>query len=114
VRAILGSPPAFGLFQGAIAISNLGGGHSLGLESDYATTYSSYMTIEDSYSIAGQSVVKNAGCESAVIDEEIACLKEVPVNQVLSSSVRYIVQDGTYVVESHLNVAERNGSTASV
>ena len=38
VRVLLGSPPAIGKYQGAIAMSNLGGGVTLGLSDDYATT----------------------------------------------------------------------------
>ena len=43
VRALLGSPPVIeeNLIVGAVAQSNLGGGVTLGLDSDYGTTYSS-------------------------------------------------------------------------
>ena len=49
VRVLLGSPPAIGKYQGAVAMSNLGGGKDLGLShGDYAATYSSYLTIVQS------------------------------------------------------------------
>lgn len=46
VRVHLGPPQAIGKFQGAIAMSNLGGGVTLGLDGDYGTTYSTYYTID--------------------------------------------------------------------
>lgn len=45
VRALLGSPKAIGKYQGAVAVSNLGGGVTLGLKGDYGTTYSTYYTV---------------------------------------------------------------------
>lgn len=45
VRTLLGSPKAIGKFQGAVAMSNLGGGVTLGLDGDYGTTYSTYYTV---------------------------------------------------------------------
>ena len=48
VRTLLGSPPAIGMFQGAVAMSNLGGGVDLGLDSNYGTTYSNYYTVNES------------------------------------------------------------------
>ncbi|OBT81500.1 hypothetical protein VE02_09879 [Pseudogymnoascus sp. 03VT05] len=116
VRALLGSPPANGKFQGAIAMSNLGGGVTLGLESTYSTTYSSYLTVAESYALAGQNIFLAAGCKQAALSEQIACLKNVPASIVsgLSSTARYVVQDGTYVNTQQLIVGNRNGSTAHV
>jgi hypothetical protein len=45
VRAFLGSPKAIGKYQGAVTVSNLGGGVTLGLKGDYGTTYSTYYTV---------------------------------------------------------------------
>ncbi|KAL5345425.1 hypothetical protein ACLOAV_009797 [Pseudogymnoascus australis] len=116
VRALLGSPPANGKFQGAIAMSNLGGGATLGLEGTYSTTYSSYLTVAESYALAGQNVFLAAGCNQTAISKQIACLKNVPASIVsgLSTRARYVVQDGTYVNTQQLNVVNRNGSTAHV
>src|SRR5689334_23198675 len=116
VRALLGSPRAIGLFQGAVAMSNLGGGVGLGLSGDYATTYSSYNTIEQSYAIAGQNIFKAAGCTQADLQAQIACLGELDALRVvgLDAVARYVVQDGMYVNTEHLIVAERNRSTAHV
>jgi hypothetical protein len=62
VRVLLGSPHAIGKFQGAVLLSNLGGGVSLGLNGNYATTYSSYLTIEESYARAGPQIFANLNC----------------------------------------------------
>ncbi|KAL1966332.1 hypothetical protein VTN77DRAFT_4685 [Rasamsonia byssochlamydoides] len=115
VRVLLGSPPALGKFQGAVAMSNLGGGIDLGLSGDYATTYSSYLTIEGSYEVAGQQIFSEAGCNQTSLSEQIACLKEVPALTLVSLNTvaRYVVQDGHYVNTEEL-VVNRNGSTANV
>ncbi|KFY31260.1 hypothetical protein V493_01268 [Pseudogymnoascus sp. VKM F-4281 (FW-2241)] len=116
VRALLGSPPANGKFQGAIAMSNLGGGVTLGLESTYSTTYSSYLTVAESYALAGQNVFLAAGCNQTALSKQIACLKNVPASIIsgLSSMARYVVQDGTYVNTQQLDVVNRNSGTAHV
>lgn len=97
-------------------MSNLGGGVGLGLSGDYATTYSSYNTIEQSYAIAGQNIFKAAGCTQADLQAQIACLGELDALKVvgLDAVARYVVQDGMYVNTEHLIVAERNRSTAHV
>ncbi|KFY39717.1 hypothetical protein V495_05782 [Pseudogymnoascus sp. VKM F-4514 (FW-929)] len=116
VRVLLGSPPAKGKFQGAIAMSNLGGGVTLGLESTYSTSYSSYLTVAESYALAGQNIFLAAGCNQAALSKQIACLKGVPASTIsgLSSVARYVVQDGTYVNTQQLDVVNRHGSTAHV
>ena len=77
-------------------MSNLGGGVGLGLSGDYSTTYSSYLTIAESYAIAGQNIFTQAGCTQATVDAQIACLKQAPALKVvgLSTHARYVVQDG--------------------
>ena len=116
VRALLGSLPALGKFQGAVAMSNLGGGVGLGLDSDYATTYSSYLTIEQSYELAGQQVFTAAGCTQDTLEEQIKCLKEVPAQTLIDMSdvARYVVQDGHFVNTAELILNKKNGSTADV
>lgn len=116
VRVLLGSPPALGKFPGAVAVSKLGGGVDPGLTGDYATTYSSYLTIEGSYAVAGQRIFAEAGCNQTSLSEQIACLKEVPALTLvgLSTVARYVVQDGHYVNTEELDVVNRNGSTAHV
>ena len=71
VRALLGSPPAFGLFAGAIAQSNLAG-------FAYAHTYSEYFTIEQEVQIAAGAFVVEVGCGNGTAAEVVKCLKEVP------------------------------------
>lgn len=116
VRTLLGSPPAIGKYQGAVAMSNLGGGVDLGLSGDYGTTYSSYYTIAQSYAVAGQNIFKAAGCNQSSLAAQIACLDAVPAATIvgLSSVARYVVQDGKYVNTEQLIVNTRNASTAHI
>jgi carboxylesterase type B len=116
VRALLGSPPAIGLYQAAIAVSNLGGGVGLGISGDYATTYSDYDTIAQSYASAGTQVFTQAGCTNATLAAQIVCLKTVdPIKLVgLPTVARYVVQDGTYVVTERLEVTSPSKLVAHV
>ncbi|KAK4962702.1 hypothetical protein LTR10_000329 [Elasticomyces elasticus] len=116
VRTLLGSPPAIGKFQGGIAQSSLGGGVTLGLPSNYATSYASYLTIEEGYELAGQQIFHGAGCNATSLDAQIACLAAYdPVALVgLSTIADKVVQDGTFVNTEQLIVTERNASTAHV
>jgi carboxylesterase type B len=116
VRTLLGSPPANRKFQGAIAMSNLGGDVDLGQSGGYSTTYSSYLTISESYAIAGQNIFQAAGCNQTTLDAQIACLEVFPASILsgLSAMARYVVQDGTYVNTEQLDVRNHNGSTAFV
>ena len=97
-------------------MSNLGGGVDLGLNGDYGTTYSSYYTIAQSYAVAGQQIFQAAGCSQTSLDEQIACLKQVPATTLVGfpTVARYVVQDGTIVNTPQLDVTARNGSTAHV
>lgn len=116
VRALLGSPQAIGKYQRAIAMSNLGGGKTLGLDGDYGTTYSSYYTINQSYTVAGPQIFSAAGCTNDNVQAQIACLRQVdPLKLVgISTVARYVVQDGKYVNTPDLILATRNASTAHV
>ena len=118
VRALLGSPAVIeeNLINGAVAQSNLGGGVTLGLDSDYGTTYSSYLTIQQSYAQAGQQIFQGVGCNQTSLKAQIACLKSVPWQTIqdLSTVARYVVQDGKYVNTEQLDVVNTNGSTADV
>lgn len=97
-------------------MSNLGGGIALGLTGDYATTYSSYLTIEQSFAEAGQQIFTGVGCNQTSISDQISCLKTVSAAQLvgLSTVARYVVQDGTIVDTEQLIVTEKNGSQAHV
>jgi carboxylesterase type B len=97
-------------------MSNLGGGVTLGLTGDYATTYSSYLTVAESYAQAGQAIFTEANCKQPTLTEQITCLKAVPAATLLSLSTvaRYVVQDGHYVNTEQLIVSKRNGSTAHI
>lgn len=116
VRTLLGSPKAIGKFQGAISMSNLGGGVDLGLDGDYGSTYSSYLTAEASYAQAGQQIFTEAGCTESTLSAQIACLKTVPAATVvdLPSMARFVTQDGTIVNTEQLVVTTKNGSAAHV
>ena len=116
MRTLLGSPPAIGKFQGAVAMSNLGGGQDLGLSGNYGTTYSLYYTIAQSYAVAGQQIFLEAGCNQTNLDDQIACLKQVDAVTLvdLPTVARYVVQDGTIVNTPQLDVTSKNGSTANI
>ncbi|KAK3715664.1 hypothetical protein LTR37_006889 [Vermiconidia calcicola] len=118
VRALLGSPPVIeeNLIVGAVAQSNLGGGVTLGLDSDYGTTYSSYLTVNESYALAGQQIFRGVGCNQTSLQAQIACLKSVSWEEIqgLTTVACYVVQDGYYVNTGQLDVVNTNGSTASV
>lgn len=118
VRTLLGSPPVIenDLISGAVSMSNLGGGVALGLNGDYATTYSSYLTIDQSFARAGQQIFSGVGCNQTDINDQIACLKTVPASTIvnLGTVARYVVQDGTIVDTEQLIVTAKNGSQAYV
>jgi carboxylesterase type B len=116
VRTLLGSPQAIGKYQGAVAMSNLGGGVTLGLSGDYGTTYSTYYTIDQSYAVAGPQIFSAAGCNGTDVTNQIACLEKVPALTLvgLSTVARYVVQDGKYVNTPNLVLSNRNGSTAHI
>lgn len=97
-------------------MSNLGGGVGLGINGDYATTYSSYDTINQSFSTAGQQIFKAAGCNQTDLSSQVSCLKDFPALKLvgLSAVARYVVQDGHYVNTEELNVIARNPGTAHV
>lgn len=75
VRTLLGSPKAIGMFQGAVAMSNLGGGVDLGDSRNYGTTYSSYYTVNQSFTLAGEQIFRQAGCNQTTLAVRITlCL----------------------------------------
>lgn len=69
VRALLAAKPAFGLFQGAIAQSNLGG-------YGFASTYSNYMTIQAEFSSSTAPLIASVGCSNST--SLLSCLRAVP------------------------------------
>ena len=97
-------------------MSNLGGGIDLGLSGDYATTYSSFYSISESYAQAGQQIFLEAGCNQTSLNAQIACLEQVPAVTLvdLPTVARYVVQDGYFVDTEDLDVVNRNGSAAHV
>lgn len=97
-------------------MSNLGGGVDLGLSGDYGSTYSSYLTSEQSYAQAGQNIFDQVGCTQATLDAQIACLKTVPATTIVDLPVvaRFVTQDGTIVNTEQLIVSVKNGSAAHV
>ncbi|KXT00094.1 hypothetical protein AC578_5780 [Pseudocercospora eumusae] len=118
VRALLGSPVVIKekLIAGAVAQSNLGGGVTLGLHENYGTTYSSYLTVNQSYNRAGQQILAETGCNQTNLQAQVSCLKLVPASNLveLGTTARYVVQDGTIVNTEQLIVSRNNGSTAQV
>ncbi|KAJ7479194.1 cholinesterase [Mycena latifolia] len=99
VRALLGAPPAFGLFASAIAQSNLGG-------VGYASTYSEYLTISQEVELAAGKFVVEVGCGNATTADVRDCLLALPW-QILQAAVdapRYIVVDGKFIIRDRLSV----------
>ncbi|KAF4629309.1 hypothetical protein G7Y89_g8842 [Cudoniella acicularis] len=96
VRVLLGSPRAIGKYQGAVAMSNLGGGVALGLTSDYATTYT--------------------GCAQSALSDQIPCLYTFPALKLvgLSTVARYVVQDGVIVNTPNLPVLKPSKNIANI
>ncbi|KAF7375369.1 Cholinesterase [Mycena sanguinolenta] len=107
VRALLGSPPAFGLFVGAIAQSNLAG-------LAYGTTYSEYYTIEQEVEVAAGAFVDEVGCGNGTAADVLACLKAASWQtlQTAPDAPRYLVVDGTYLTRDRLSV-DGKGPVAS-
>lgn len=116
VRTLLGSPQAIGKYQGAIAMSNLGGGVALGLSGDYGSTYSTYYTVNQSYSVAGPQIFSATSCSNGNLSTQLSCLSKVSPSTIvsLSTTARYVVQDGKYVNTPNLVLSTRNASTAHI
>ncbi|KAI1324354.1 putative carboxylesterase [Xylariaceae sp. FL0255] len=115
VRVMLGSPKSIGKFQGAVGMSNLGFDTALGVGSGYGTTYSAYLTINESYSIAGQNIFHEAGCNSTVLEDQVSCLEQYKGDLTSFADVaRYPVQDGEIINTDELILTHRNKNTAYV
>lgn len=76
VRALLTAKPAFGLFAGAIAQSNLDG-------FGYASTYSNYYTIEQEYYVAAEPLIEYVGCANAT--DVLACLGSISAETLVNA-----------------------------
>jgi carboxylesterase type B len=119
VRVLLGAPEVVqgNLVQGAVAMSNLGGGRSLGLtDGNYGTQFSEWMTITEGWEQQGKAVVEEAGCQAGTIEEQINCLRKVPAETLVSQNnvARFVLQDGNIVTRRDLNVVSANGTTAHI
>ncbi|KAJ7767306.1 Alpha/Beta hydrolase protein [Mycena metata] len=108
VRLLLGFPPAFGMFAGAIAQSNLA-------SFAYANTYSEYLTIDQEVALAASKFVAEVGCGNSTTAETVLpCLREIQW-QTLQNAVdapRYPVVDGTFIKRDRLSV-DGKGPVAS-
>lgn len=125
VRALLASPKADGLFQGAIAQSNLAGGCewyflrnrfsdvSLSNNPDYSFSYSDYLSIPDEVTMAADDIISLTNCKNNNAAVVRACLRDVDAMTLvkLSAVARFLVVDGTYITSSRLPL---NGTTAGV
>ncbi|KAK0622982.1 Alpha/Beta hydrolase protein [Immersiella caudata] len=89
VRALIASPKAAGKFSSAILLSNLGG-------LNYGTTYSTYHTISEQLSVAGNTILAATNCTFS--PSQVDCLRAVPVSTLLTAgTARYLVTDGVYL-----------------
>ncbi|KAJ7082382.1 cholinesterase [Mycena belliarum] len=105
VRALLGSPPAFGLFAGAIAQSNLAG-------FGFASTYSEYFTIEQEVAVAAGKFVVEVGCGNDT--DVLASLRALPWQtlQQAADAPKFLVVDGKFITRDRLSV-DGKGPAAS-
>ncbi|KAJ6560950.1 cholinesterase [Mycena sp. CBHHK59/15] len=106
VRALLGAPPAFGLFRGAIAQSNLAG-------FGFASTYSDYFTIQQEVEVAASKFVIEAGCGNVTSAEVLGCLRDVPWQTLQNApdAPKFVVVDGNFIKKDRLAV-DGSGPTA--
>jgi hypothetical protein len=83
--------------------------------SDYATTYSSFLTPAESYA-RSEALFGEIGCNQTTLDARISCLRATPAQTIVNAATvaRYVVQDGTYVNTETLDVYNNNGSAAHV
>ncbi|KAK1815655.1 hypothetical protein LTR12_009932 [Friedmanniomyces endolithicus] len=89
VRALLQSPPAAGLFAGAI------------LESDPSPpSYSYYLSLDQEYAAQTLPILNLTGCGSSNSNAEVACLRNYNASALvgLAAVANNVVVDGTYVV----------------
>ncbi|KAF9548378.1 alpha/beta-hydrolase [Agrocybe pediades] len=95
VRALLATKPAFGLFQGAIAQSNLGG-------FGFASTYSNYFTIQEQFSMFAGPTITAVGCGNST--DVLACLRGVDPQTLINvpSEPKFIVVDGKFITTDKL------------
>ncbi|KAJ7433577.1 cholinesterase [Mycena galericulata] len=109
VRALLGSPPAFGLFAGAIAQSNLAG-------FGYASTYSEYYTIAQEIAVAAGKFVVEVGCGNLTNAEVLACLRAAPWQTLQNApdAPRYVVVDEKFITRDRLSVDGKGPAASDV
>ena len=81
---------------------------------DYSATYSIYLTVPESYALAGQNIFLAFVCSQTFLSAPVACLKAFLVFPLVELSVnaQYIVQDGQYVNTAELDLTNHNGTVA--
>ncbi|KAI9653178.1 MAG: hypothetical protein M1831_006136, partial [Alyxoria varia] len=105
IRALIGSPRAFGKFAAAIMESNLGGWN-------FSTPYSLYKTVSQAYRSNSLPVLRRSGCADA--EDQVQCMRNLDQETVARPrQVAYIVADGDYVPNTHL-VLNGTAKTANV
>ncbi|KAF9034290.1 Alpha/Beta hydrolase protein [Panaeolus papilionaceus] len=97
VRALLASPPSFGLYAGAIAQSNLGG-------FGYAHTYTEWMSISDQFTQFAAPTIASVGCGPSNTTDVLGCLRKADGLALQNAPLapRYVVQDGKIIKTPHL------------
>ncbi|KAF9526700.1 cholinesterase [Crepidotus variabilis] len=103
VRALLSSPPAFGLFRGAIAQSTPGG-----FKLRYNWNWD-FPSIQEEYKIYDAPFIKSLGCDKSATSNILECLKKIPADSFFIitfrlKSSRSVVVDGHYITGSRLGV----------
>ena len=105
VRALLGSPRAFGKFAAAIMESNLGG-------YNFSVPYSLYKNVSEAFTSNSKPVLQRSGCLNA--KDQVQCMRNLDQEEVArSKQAAYIVADGDYIPNTHL-VLNGSAETANV
>ncbi|KAH8893607.1 alpha/beta-hydrolase [Thozetella sp. PMI_491] len=109
VHTLMTSPPAKGLFRGAVAMSD-----TYGFNIDFLN-YDRYLTPSSAYQKSTSVVLEKASCQD--VADQIACLREIdPLTLVTNLTVNYAfpVQDGVYLNVSEYNFTDPDALSSDV
>ncbi|KAF9526695.1 cholinesterase [Crepidotus variabilis] len=108
VRALLSSPPAIGLFAGAIAQSTPGGYYP-------ASMFIDFQSVADEYNNVDAPFVKSVNCTKSTNTEVLKCLRALPVEKISANPLyRGPTVDMTYLTTPRLAVNKQPGPLAPV
>ncbi|KAK7682772.1 hypothetical protein QCA50_014155 [Cerrena zonata] len=101
VRALMASPKAIGKFVAAISMSNLAG-------LNFASPYSSYLTIPQEVAHVVNPILNETGCTTA--SDQLACLRAFDAHELvaLPDQASSLVVDGTFITSDQLPLSGSN------